>query len=98
MGFLDGYTTYDPEIDGYGNPGQWRRSFYKKMSSDEAQAILNEDDPYEILGIKRTSTLAEIKIAFYREAKKWHPDKNPTLLEKATAMMKKLNATYQMIK
>lgn len=98
MGFLDGYNTYDVDKEGYGNPGQWRRSFYKKMSSDEAQAILQEDDPYIILGVKRTATLAEIKKAFKREAIKWHPDKNPNQVKKATMTMQKINAAYNILK
>lgn len=33
------------------------------------------DDPYEILGIKKTSTKREIKLAFFNLAKIYHPDK-----------------------
>ena len=36
-----------------------------------------EVDPYEILGLERGATWAEIRMAYRRLAKKHHPDKNP---------------------
>jgi len=31
-------------------------------------------DPYEVLGVAKTASAAEIKSAFRRQAKKLHPD------------------------
>jgi len=95
--FSSGYKTYDPKRNGYGNPGQWRRAFYKKMSSDEARAILDEDDPYAVLGIAKNATLKQIKMAFHAQALIWHPDRNPGNVEKATKMMQKINAAYDLL-
>jgi DnaJ-class molecular chaperone len=33
--------------------------------------------PYQVLGVDRAATDKEIKLAYFREAKKWHPDVNP---------------------
>lgn len=95
--FLSGYKTYDPNEKGYGNASSWRRDFYKRLSPEEAILILNEQDPYEILGIERGVSIVSIKKAFRKLALRWHPDKNPNDLEKATAMMKKLNAAYSLL-
>lgn len=91
-GFLDGYKTYNPEIEGYGDEAQWKKAFNYRMGWDEAKSILNNDDAYSILGILITATLAEIKTAFRKMAMKWHPDKNPGV--NTTEKMQKIIAAY----
>ena len=39
--------------------------------------MARQDDPYEVLGLARGATWAEIRLAYRRLAKKHHPDKNP---------------------
>lgn len=95
--FLSGYKTYDPDREGYGSSYDWKREFYRRLTPDEATRILNEDDPYEILGIKRGATRPEIKKAFRNQAFKWHPDRNKDNELAATEMMKKINAAYQLL-
>jgi DnaJ-class molecular chaperone len=92
--FLSGYETYDPKAEGYGNRTQWRKEFFKRMSPDEASQILNAQDPYEVLGVTRKSTQAEIKKAFYVLINKWHPDKNPENIQEATQMSQLIIAAY----
>ena len=97
MTWTDNFKRYDPDKEGYGNARQWKNSFHKRMDPDEAKSILNEDDPWEILGIKPFSGKSIIKVAYRNLAMKWHPDKNPHQIDLATEMMKKINAAYSIL-
>jgi molecular chaperone DnaJ len=53
-------------------------------------------DPYEVLGVARNATDAELKAAFKKLASRYHPDKNgndPELTER----FKEANAAYQIL-
>ena len=39
--------------------------------------LIAGDDPYAVLGVKRTASDAEVRKAYHVLALKWHPDKNP---------------------
>lgn len=93
------YKTYNPSEDGFGSSYEWKRSFHHRMSKEEAETILEEEDkdPYDILEVTRRSSQLEIKKSFYRLAMKWHPDQNPGNIEKATKMMQKINAAYSIL-
>jgi hypothetical protein len=54
-------------------------------------------NPYDVLGVPRTATAQEIKMAYFREAKRWHPDLNPDDPE-ATAKFQRLSAAYEMLR
>ena len=57
---------------------------------------------YEILGVPVTAGLQEIKAAFRRLAKQYHPDKVQHLGEKLKALaneeMKQINEAYEYLK
>jgi len=55
------------------------------------------NDPYAVLGVSRDASEDEIKAAYRRLAKKYHPDLNPGD-EAAAAKMKEINAAYDQIK
>ncbi len=53
-------------------------------------------DPYEVLGVKRGASAAEIKTAFRRLAKKLHPDANKKD-PKAASRFAEINAAYEIV-
>jgi DnaJ-class molecular chaperone len=54
-----------------------------------------KEDLYELLGISKTATEAEIKKAYRKMALKWHPDKNPDNRKPAEEMFKKISNAYE---
>ena len=55
------------------------------------------DDPYKVLGVSPDASDEEIKRAYRRLAKEYHPDRNPGD-EAAAKKMQQINAAYEQIK
>ena len=54
------------------------------------------DDPYEVLGVSRDATKEEIKKAYRKKAKEYHPDLHPDDPE-AARKMNEVNEAYDML-
>ncbi len=52
-------------------------------------------DYYEVLGVSKNATEDEIKKAYRKLAKKYHPDANPNNKEEAEAKFKEVNEAYE---
>lgn len=58
--------------------------------------LADKRDYYEVLGVNKSSTDAEIKKAYRKEAKKYHPDLNPGD-KAAEAKFKEVNEAYSVL-
>ena len=54
-------------------------------------------DYYEILGVNKNATDDELKKAFRKMAKKYHPDANPNNKKEAEAKFKEVNEAYEVL-
>jgi len=70
--------------------------------SDKRRAARTAQDPYATLGITPAATNEEVKAAYHRQSRLYHPDKVQHLGEKlkqvANAEAQSINAAYQEIK
>ncbi len=59
--------------------------------------MAEKKDYYEILGVSKTATDDEIKKAYRKMAKKWHPDANPDNKQEAEKKFKEVNEAYEVL-
>ena len=59
--------------------------------------MAEKEDYYKVLGVEKTATDEELKKAYRRMAKKYHPDANPDNKEAAEAKFKQINEAYEVL-
>ncbi|XP_047316513.1 dnaJ protein P58IPK homolog [Impatiens glandulifera] len=67
------------------------------MRAEKALKLSQRKDWYKILGISRTSSIAEIKRAYKKLALQWHPDKNVDNREVAEEKFREIAAAYEIL-
>lgn len=80
LGFLEEATRAALEALNLGDGAPWKddvmRILIDLLLADNRESE-REKDLYEVLGVPRTASLAEIKRAYRQLAMRYHPDKNP---------------------
>lgn len=56
---------------------------------------MSKRDYYQVLGLSKTATEADIKKAYKKLAIKWHPDKNLNNKEQAVQKFREITQAYQ---
>ncbi|KAJ3676365.1 hypothetical protein LUZ60_003777 [Juncus effusus] len=67
------------------------------MRAEKALKLSKRKDWYKILGISKTSSVAEIKKAYKKLALQWHPDKNQDNREEAENKFREIAAAYEVL-
>ena len=67
-----------------------------RIASFSRKSNPSNPSPYDLLNVPTTATAKEIKLAYFREAKKWHPDMNPND-PSAKDKFQKIAAAYELL-
>lgn len=99
--FMDGYKTYDPTAEGYGNARQWRAAFNETMGTDEARTVMGDHSPEAILGVTKGVAWTVVVSAYRARLVECHPDRcaiHGLPVDVATERAKRVVAAYTLLK
>jgi len=68
------YGTYEGPR---GFPRQWRKIFTERLTPEEAEEIIQEASPWDILAVNPDASIEEIRTAYRKLSVQYHPDKYP---------------------
>lgn len=87
---------YDPSIEGYGSPRQWKEAYHERMGLDAAKEAVGSGSPYQILGVAEKAPWAEVKSAYRKLVMAHHPDKggDPATFRKVQGAYEVLEDVY----
>ena len=91
--FSKEFAPYGRYSGDAGSPDQWAGAFKERMSPQQINEILGEENEWTILGLKPGATQAEIKSAFRKKARETHPDFNPQKADGAE--FRKVRAAFE---
>jgi hypothetical protein len=80
------------------------RTYYFTSSSNSFENDLRREstepafDPYQVLGVDKGASDAEVKHAYYKQARLYHPDKNPNQPEEAKKQFQLIEQAYGLLK
>lgn len=87
-----------------GKTGGERAHYRHQQGSRPETAVNSLNQAYTVLGLKREASIDEIKLAYRRLIKRYHPDKlaasetSPAELKKATERTREITAAYERIR
>ena len=77
-----------------------RKAIQLLQEAKEGKRLASQIDYYGILGLSKGSSMEEVKSAYKKQVRKWHPDQynnNPEKKKEAEKMMKKINKAAEVL-
>ncbi|MCC6804364.1 MAG: DnaJ domain-containing protein [Anaerolineae bacterium] len=94
-----GWSSWEEFNNDYGSVGEdeweWTGEEFRQRQPTREKVAQNRH--YAVLGVSVNASLDEVKQAYRRKAREYHPDLHPNEKEKYTAKMADINAAFDAI-